>query len=43
MRVTALLCFDDADLPMWGDLEMRGVRLLGPRGAAASCCAALEH
>jgi hypothetical protein len=34
VRVTALLCFDDADLPMWGDLELRGVRLLGPRGTS---------
>jgi hypothetical protein len=32
--VTALLCFVDADLPLWGDQEMRGVRLLGPRGTS---------
>ncbi|MDT7550355.1 MAG: hypothetical protein QOH50_4165 [Kribbellaceae bacterium] len=34
VRVAALLCFDDADLPMWGDLELRGVRLLGARGTS---------
>lgn len=32
--VTALLCFVDADLPMWGEQELRGVRLLGPRGTS---------
>lgn len=32
--VTALLCFVHADLPLWGDQEMRGVRLLGPRGTS---------
>ncbi|WP_344066924.1 nuclease-related domain-containing protein [Terrabacter lapilli] len=32
--VTAVLCFIDADLPLWGDQEMRGVRLLGPRGTS---------
>jgi hypothetical protein len=32
--VTALLCFDEVDLPIWGDLEMGGVRLLGARGTS---------
>ncbi len=32
--VTALLCFVDADLPLWGDQALRGVRLLGPRGTS---------
>jgi hypothetical protein len=32
LSVAALLCFDNADLPMWGELELRGVRVLGPRG-----------
>jgi hypothetical protein len=34
VRVTALVCFVDADLPRWGDLKMRGVRLLGLRGTS---------
>lgn len=34
VTVTALLCFVDADLPLWGDQELRGVRLLGPRGTS---------
>jgi hypothetical protein len=32
--VTAVLCFVDADLPLWGDQQLRGVRLLGPRGTS---------
>lgn len=32
--VTAVLCFVDADLPLWGDQELRGARLLGPRRAS---------
>lgn len=32
--VTALLCFVDADLPLWGGQELRGVWLLGPRGTS---------
>lgn len=31
VRVTALVCFVDADLPLWRDQELSGVRLLGPR------------
>jgi len=34
VRVTTLLCFDNADLPMFGELEIRGVRVLGSRGTS---------
>jgi hypothetical protein len=34
VSVTALLCFVDADLPLWGDPVLRGVRLVGPRGTS---------
>lgn len=34
VAVTSVLCFVDADLPLWGAQELRGVRLLGPRGTS---------
>lgn len=34
VRVTALVCFVDADLPLWRDQELSGVRLLGPRATS---------
>ena len=33
IEVTAVLCFVGADLPMFGNLQVRGVSILGPRAA----------
>ena len=34
IQVTAMLCFLGADLPALGSLRVRGVPVVGPRGAA---------
>lgn len=32
VQVSSVLCFIDADLPLFGTMEIRGVRLIGPKG-----------
>jgi hypothetical protein len=34
VSVTPVLCFDNPDLPLWGDLDMAGARIRGPRGTS---------